>query len=76
MREKNGYQQGVWLLRQDVFSFCGGGFEKRHHRPTTCKTKFCVTNYPVSQEPYIKPVALDSFKSLQDYFIDISPEQR
>ena len=66
----------VHNILKDVCPNCGGGFEKRPHRPTMCKTKFCVANYPVSKKQYIKPVSLDSYKILQDHFINISPELR
>jgi len=66
----------VCNVLQNVCPNCGGGFEKRPHRPNNCKTKFCVRNYPVSEKPFFKPVSLNSFKILQDYFIKITPEQR
>ena len=63
-------------ILKDVCPNCGGGFEKRPHRPVTCKTEYCISNYPASEKPYIKPVSSDTFKELQDYFIKISPELR
>ncbi len=66
----------VQNILQDVCPNCGGGFEKRPNRPTTCKTKYCVSNYPLSEKPYIKPISQTVFQPLQDYFINISPHQR
>lgn len=80
----NGREIPVWaqatiVLTKEALGFCpncGGGFEKRPTRPVTCKTKFCVSNYPVSTEPYIKPVVEKDFKALQDYFKQIDPRKR
>lgn len=66
----------VQHVLENVCPNCGGGFEKRPTRPVTCKTKFCVSNYPVSTEPYIKPVVEKDFKALQDYFKQIDPRKR
>lgn len=66
----------VTNVLENVCPNCGGGFEKRPTRPVTCATKFCVTNYPVSQEKYLSPVDKEKFASLKEHFQNIDPRNR
>ena len=63
-------------ILKNVCPNCGGGFEKRPTRPTTCLTKNCITNYPASTEKKSKPVNHEKFKAIQDAFINIDPRKR
>lgn len=55
---------------------CGGGFEKRPTRPNTCVSENCVENYPLSKKEKYRPVDMETFKIIQDAFINIDPRKR
>ncbi len=50
---------------------CGGGFEKRPHRPRKQLAK-----HPPGREEYIKPVDTAAFAALLGQYRDIAPEKR
>lgn len=56
---------------QNVCPNCGGGFEKRPHRPAAQLVK-----YPAKTEFYIKPVNMELFEPLLMRNKDIDPSKR
>lgn len=58
-------------ILQNVCPNCGGGFEKRPHRPRKQLLK-----HPAKVEEYIKPVDLTTFKDLLAKKKDIKPNER
>lgn len=68
--------QCVTNILENVCPNCGGGFEKRPARPVTCATKYCVSNYPVGKDIYIKPVLIEKFAPLKEQFRNVEPRKR
>jgi hypothetical protein len=66
----------VTTILENVCPNCGGGFERRPSRPMTCATKYCLANYPVSQEKYMSPIIMDKFTPLKIQFQNIDPRKR
>lgn len=66
----------VDTVLENVCPNCGGAFEKRPTRPVTCKTKFCVANYPVSSKIYISPAQPERLVALKKVFKDLDPRKR
>lgn len=50
---------------------CGGGLEKRPHRP-----KEKLLKYPAKTEPYVRPVDMKAFEALLLKNKDINPNER
>lgn len=55
----------------DVCPNCGGGFEKRPHRP-----RLQLTRHPAKKEEFIKPVDMDKFQLLLMKNRNTRPEER
>ena len=58
-------------ILHNVCPNCGGGFEKRPHRPSKQLLK-----HPPNTEGYIKPVDLEAFNKLLLKYKDINPVDR
>lgn len=63
-------------ILKNVCPNCGGGFEKRPSRPTSCLTENCIENYPISTIRKYKPIKSEKFKVIQDAFVNIDPRKR
>lgn len=55
---------------------CGGGFEKRPTRPTSCETPNCIENYPAGTTRKHRPVDEVAFARLRDKMEHIPPQKR
>lgn len=58
-------------ILHNVCSNCGGGFEKRPHRP-----KKQLLKHPAKAETYVQPVDTKIFESLLEKNRSIKPEER
>jgi len=66
----------VTNVLHNVCPNCGGGFEKRPTRPTKCITPDCLKNFPATAKQKLKPVVMEKFKMLKEYYINVDPRKR